>query len=155
MIRLRCAKNKKGLSTVIAQVLIISATISIGTIALSWALPALNLYQSTSEIYYQQRSNALKESFIIENVWFNSTASPKTIDITIRNVGSIEIRLVAIYINNTIYTNMSALPTIPVGQRSETIKISRNPPWIFGGGQTYRIIVATARGNQVVLQVGR
>jgi hypothetical protein len=106
-------------------------------------------------MYYQQRSNALRESFIIEDVWFNSTASPTTIDITLRNVGLIEVRIVAIYINSTIYTNMSDLPTIPVGQRSSPIKVSKSPPWVFVNGQTYRIIIATERGNQVVLQVGR
>jgi hypothetical protein len=134
----------------------ISATMTIGTIAISWAIPALNLYQSTAGIYYQQRSDVLKESFIIEDVWFDSTASPRYINVTLRNVGSVEVKVIAIYINSTIFTTgASTFPTVPVGQRSAPIKISiTNPQWTFVAGKSYLIVVATARGNQVVLKAG-
>lgn len=175
-ILLKSLKSKKGLSTVIAQILMISATISIGVIAISWAIPTLTLYQSSAGAYYQMRSDALKESFIIEDVWFsNTTTTPPSINITLRNVGSIEINVSAIYIsgtnisgtmmNTTCYDrkgNLKPLPMIAVGNRTgqsalyspDPIIIRRNPSWKFKQGQSYQIIVATKRGNQVSLTVG-
>jgi archaellum component FlaF (FlaF/FlaG flagellin family) len=141
---LKVLRSRKGLSTVIGTVMMISATMAMGVLAISWAVPTLDLYQSNAGLYYQQRSNALKESFIIEDVWFNLTANPRTIDITLRNVGSIEIKVVALYINGTNY--LTGTPMVYVGHRSAPIRITYN----WQSGKVYVITVATQRGNQIV-----
>jgi archaellum component FlaF (FlaF/FlaG flagellin family) len=80
----------------------------------------------------------LKESFVIEDVWFYN--SPKYVNITVRNVGSIDMEVVAIYMNGT--TVWDGSQVIDVGETA-TIKVI----FAWDSGE-YRIIVATARGNQ-------
>lgn len=156
---LKILRRKKALSTVIAQVIMLSATMALGAIAINWAVPTLQLYQSNAGIYYEQRAKALKESFIIEDVWFNP--SPNYVNITIRNVGSIEIQIAALYINGTSYSftldPSKRQVTTPEGQypiRTYKIDITSTPHFTWVAGKKYLIVIATQRGNQVTSMWG-
>jgi hypothetical protein len=135
-------------------------TITLGTVAVIWASQTFGLYQGNAGNYYNSRAAALKETLAIEDVWlYNATTSTCStqggtsnacLNVTIRNTGTIEVKIVAIYVKGATktYISPSSLPvTITVGA-AQTFMIRYATPtgWPWGA---YYIQVATARGNQV------
>jgi len=135
----RFFKNKRGLSPVISSVLLAAAVIAIGLSVVVWSNSAFSARQSGASAFLSSRSESLKESFVIEDVWFYN--SPKYVNVTVRSVGSIDMEVVAIYMNGT--TVWEGSQVIDVGETA-TIKVT----FAWQSGE-YRIVVATARGNQV------
>lgn len=136
----RFFKNKRGLSPVISSVLLAAAVVAIGMTVVVWSNSTFSARQSAAGAFLSSRSESLKESFVIEDVWFYES-SPKYVDVTVRNVGSIDMEVAAIYINGTAVWEGGQ--KIEVGEAA-TIKVYFD--WDSG---EYRIVVATARGNQV------
>lgn len=135
----RLFKNKRGLSPVISSVLLAAAVVAIGLTVVVWSNSTFSARQSGASAFLTSRSESLKESFVIEDVWFYQ-GSPKYVNVTVRNVGSIDMEVVAIYINGT--TVWEGSRGIEIGERA-TIKVT----FAWQSGE-YRIVVATARGNQ-------
>jgi len=150
----RKLKRNLGVSTVIANMLMISITLALAAILVAWAGTSYGAFSSGSQLFFVQRGQALQERFVIENVHFNSSASKGNfIRIFVRDTGVEEIRVVAIYINGTSYTPTGAGGTcnIPAGGYLLTVgavcefRITWNT---WTNGAVYYIVVATARGNQ-------
>lgn len=136
--------NRRGVSTVISTVLMTSLAITMGTIVVFWASQTLGIYQGGASVFFVKRGEALKESFVIEDIWFFTNATNKYVNVTVRNVGTIEIKIAAIHINSTIFS-ASPLPlTLTVGQ-SRTITLVLN----YDATKVYFFVLATERGNQV------
>jgi len=85
----------------------------------------------------------MKEGFVIENIWFYTQAGVKYVNVTVRNVSSISIRLAAVYINGSPVWQEGC--DLLVGQ-AKTLKIA----YSWSSGVTYQIAVVTARGNRVI-----
>jgi len=132
-------KNRRGISTVVANVLMIALVVSFGTTIWVWSTTYFNDYQSNAQMMFSSRSDAVKEVFVVENLWFNSTTN--TCYITIRNAGLIEIEVTEIDLNGT---------SIWQGERS----VETGSMEIFEAscslGEGYCVVsVFTARGNEV------
>ncbi len=160
-------KNRLGVSTVIANMLMIGITLSLAAILVAWAGNSYGAFSGGSQLFYQQRGQALQENFVIEEVFFNRTAIQQ-IFVFVRNVGLININIVAIYVNGTSLTPSSERATggatfsgtnpssasLGVGSVCEfsltwpTCTYSPNYcPWVTGN--IFYIVVASTRGNQV------
>jgi hypothetical protein len=85
--------------------MMIGVTLSLGAILVAWAGQSYGAFGGGSQVYFQQRGQAIQESFVIEEVFFNKTANQ--IYIFVRNVGTININIVAIYVNGTSLTPVS------------------------------------------------
>jgi hypothetical protein len=87
--------------------LMILITLSLAAILVAWAGTSFGSFSGGSQLFFAQRGQALQERFVIEEVFFNATATgmPTTVDqqifVFIRNVGPININIVAIYVNGT------------------------------------------------------
>jgi hypothetical protein len=81
--------------------LMILITLSLAAILVAWAGTSFGAFSGGSQLFFAQRGQALQERFVIEEVFFNATASPQQIFIFVRNVGPININIVAIYVNGT------------------------------------------------------
>jgi len=136
----RFFKNKRGLSPVISSVLMAAAVIAIGMVVVVWSNSVFSARQSAAGAFLSSRSESLKESFVIEDVWFYES-SPKYTNVTVRNVGTIDLEVAAIYMNGSMVWNGGQ--GIEVGE-AVTIKVS----FAWESGE-YCIVVATARGNQI------
>ena len=150
----KLATNRKAVSTVISTVLMTSLAIMMGTLVVFWASQTLGNYQGSAGVYFANRSNALKESFVIEDIWFYRSSQPTCwtqsssgsyycVNVTVRNTGAIDLKVVAIYLNSTSYP---VSKTLTVGQ-SVTITLTLNPA--YDSTKVYFFIIATARGNKV------
>jgi hypothetical protein len=146
--------------------MMIGITLSLGAILVAWAGQSYGAFSGGSQLFYQQRGQALQENFVIEEVFFNKTVSGTTVDqifVFVRNVGLININIVAIYVNGTSLTPISGTThgwstfsscTGGVGSVCEfslnwpTTSCSPNYcPWVTG--DIFYIVVASTRGNQV------
>ncbi len=154
------------MSTVIANMMMIAITLSLAAILVAWAGTSYGAFAGGSQLYFQQRGQALQENFVVEEVFFNKTA-PDQILIFVRNVGLININVVAIYVNGTsltpsssaghgwcAYSGSPASASLGVGSVCEfslnwpTSSCSPNTcPWLTGN--IFYIVVGSLRGNQV------
>ena len=95
------------MSTVVGNMLMILVTLSLAAILVAWAGTSFGAFSGGSQLFFAQREQALQERFVIEEVFFNDTATgmptsqAQQIFIFVRNVGPININIVAIYVNGT------------------------------------------------------
>jgi len=135
-------KRRKAISTIVATILTINMAIVMGGIMMAWAMGLIGSYQGGTQVQYMLMGEKAQEAIVVENVWLQSGT---TIKVFIRNVGTREAVIKAVYVNGTSVNPSPSLPqTLPVlGNLTLTISpISYNPKY------AQLIVVATARGNQ-------
>jgi len=144
-------RSKKAVSPVIANVLMVMAVFALGTILFAWATSSFGMYQGGAGVWFVNRGEAMKERLVIEQVSFTSAVIPpgnELIVIYVRNVGTIDCKIVAIYVNASAMQNVSPATPISLKVGSVTsINVTLASPWHSGSVST--IGVATARGNVV------
>jgi hypothetical protein len=148
--------------------MMIGITLSLAAILVAWSGQSFGAFSGGSQLYFQQRGQALEEDFVIEEVFFNGTVNPQQIFIFVRNVGLININIVAIYVNGTSLTpstntghgwctssfGSSSSASLGVGSVCEyslnwTGASSPNHcPWV--SGNVLYIVAASLRGNQAM-----
>jgi FlaG/FlaF family flagellin (archaellin) len=173
---LRKLKRRLGVSTVIANMMMISITLALAAILVAWAGTSFGAFSGGTQVYFQQRGQALQERFVIEYVNFSVTNPTNGITLFVRNVGAEEINLAAIYVNGTSYTcTSSTCNTFGVGSielaNSNSLcaaaqELSQNVVRIGVGGvcqinlqwsaawtagSIFNIVAATTRGNQATV----
>lgn len=168
-------RRKLGVSTVVATMLMILITLALGSILIVWAGSTYGSFAGFSQLFFQQKSQALPEKLVVENAFF--TKSSSQLKTFVRNVGAEELNIVAIYVNGTAFTftRASGGPSVSllncaakqmpngnwvvnetVGRVCEfdlTIPSSMDSscspsPWCTG--DLFNIVVATATGNQAI-----
>jgi archaellum component FlaF (FlaF/FlaG flagellin family) len=158
--------SRRGISTIVANIMMIGITLSLGAILVAWVGQSYGAFGGGSQLYYQQRGQALQESFVIEEVFFIKSGSPNDqIDIFVRNVGLININIAAIYVNGTSLTPTSSSTCTSSGTpASYSLGVQQvcefNVDWSltctyppnycpWNSGNILVIVVASQRGNQV------
>jgi hypothetical protein len=159
----RKLKRNLAVSTVVANMLMILITLSLAAILVAWAGTTYGAFSGGSSLFFQQRGQALQERYVVEQVFFNRTGGTHTIMIFVRNVGTIQVNIVAIYVNGTPFSALGdfngagdawlcrlpddgLLPVQSVCEFNMTI-----PTW--AAGDIITVVVASARGNQVTTTV--
>jgi len=151
--------SRRGISTVVANMMMIGITLSLAAILVAWAGQSYGAFSGGSQLFYQQRGQALQENFVIEEVFFEKNTTNQQIFAFVRNVGLININVVAVYSNGTSLTPNTVLKvfgpcsftgtplsvSIGVGQVCE---FTWNPA-AWTSGSLFFIVVASTRGNQV------
>lgn len=154
--RFRRLKRTLGVSTVIANMMMIVIVLSLAAILVAWTGTTYGAFSSGTQLYYNQRQQALQERFVIELVAFNNTSGNNQVIIFVRNVGSIDLQLVAIYINGNSPSSFKT-PSVATGyctvlparlgvQQMCIFNMTYSTTWT--SGTIFTIVVATARGNQ-------
>jgi hypothetical protein len=152
----RRIRNKLAVSTVVANMMMISITLGLAAILVTWAGTTYGTFSSGSGIYFAQRGQALQERFVVENVFFNATTS--TVMIFVRNVGTEEVNLVGLYINGATYSPRTGSGLCTFGAPSQPLGVGRvcefSISWLDHSSQTWpdgailNIVVTSARGNR-------
>jgi hypothetical protein len=86
--------------------------------------------------------NQIRESFVIEDVWFNTVSSVKYANVTLRNTGDVAVRISHIYINNTQVWN-----TGQIMAADSVVEIRVQTNW--GSNDAQSIWVKSQRGTEV------
>jgi hypothetical protein len=116
----------------------------IGSFLVAWANSSFALQSADIATSAANRINQIKESYIIEDVWFNGTNPNQKEYITIRNTGDLAIKITKIYVNNTQVWN--AGQTITAGSYG-TITINQLAT-AWGSGKPQSIWIQTERGTE-------
>jgi len=153
--------SRRGISTIVANIMMIGLTLSLGAILVAWAGQSYGAFGGGSQLYFQQRGQALQENFVIEEVFFEKNSTTQQIFVFVRNVGLININVVAIYANGTSLTPTSVLKVFsPCSSFSGTplsvsigvgvvCEFTWQPTSAWSSGTIFILVVASQRGNQV------
>jgi len=138
--------SRRAISTLLANVLVVTMVVALGTMLFIWTTGVMGMYQGGAGVWFSTRSEVMKERLAIEEVWFTNAVGQdrKNITIYVRNVGTNELKIAAVYVNSTqVWTGTR---TLGVGQ-VDRISLTLTTSW--GRGCVTYISVATLRGNVV------
>lgn len=168
--------RRRGLSPIVAELLLVAITVSIGSTLFFVASSSIGGYTNGFSLLFDQNANAAKEIYMVEYAQFTSGAQP-TVNITIRNVGYVETELASVSLFNltsvgnattsgvfTLTTNpplavnstnnaisycteSGSVIVIPVGTFCQ---VSVQFDWVSGAA--YNVVISTERGNSVIVQ---
>ncbi|MFQ5998519.1 MAG: hypothetical protein ACE5KO_04360 [Candidatus Bathyarchaeia archaeon] len=97
----RLHDDTTALSVAVTTAIMLGVVAALGTGVTVFSNSTFQNLQSGLGDYYGDRATALRESLAIEDVWFNSTTTPKHINVTVRNTGDIDLNVTAVYVNGT------------------------------------------------------
>jgi len=134
-------RSRFGVSPVVASVILAAAVIATGIATLYWASSALDIQRSEAGVFFFNKSEAVREVLVIEDVWFYEFGGVKYVNVTVRNVGTVDFEVVSVYLNGSKAWDGSV--GVGVG---EAVTVEIEFSWNEG---IYQIAVVTARGNRV------
>ena len=103
--------NRRAVSTAISSIIMVAAVITVGLAVLAWANNNFASQQQASTAFFNSQNELMRENFVIEDVWFDPSTSERNVDVTLRNVGNVDMNVTAIHFNATILSqNQRSLP---------------------------------------------
>jgi len=152
----RNLSGKKALSPVVATLLMVATVFAMFAILYPWATSSLMLYQSSANIWFSSKEDATKERIAVEMLLFNMTTN-KT-DVYVRNMGEIDVKIVAIYVNSSDFSAAVA-PSLtggyPIYSKTGSIQNIARFSITIASYSSASIRVVTARGNQATSVIVR
>lgn len=133
-------RGTKAASPAIAHVIMAATIVSVGISVLYWSNGNFNSHKRQASTFFSTSTEAMKESLVIEDIWFYED-SGKYVNITVRNVGKVDLEVAHIYVNSERVWDDGQL--IMMGE-AVTIKAALS----WEAGEHY-IVVVTTRGNHV------
>jgi hypothetical protein len=141
----RLFRNKRAVSAVISNLVLIGAVIAVGLAALVWTNSASSSYMTRYGVSVQSNINQLSERITFEYIFYNRTA-PVSLTVYLINCGSVgTVTLTKGYIRNASWTSSS------FGISLHFLNESSGPNRALGVGQEGWFINAT---NIAILQSG-
>jgi len=135
--------NKRGVSEIIASLILILIVTSAGVAAYSYSIGAFSSFTSLFQLDTKQKEKQAQERFAVVAVWNSSNQ----LNLTVLNYGQIDLTLDTVYVN---WTSVASY----LGGRNTTIgkgalsQISFTSPVAIQSGSTYEIIVVSTRGSK-------
>jgi len=139
----RYCKRSRGLSTIVTSVMMLSGVAVLGTGVVAWSNSNLSANQEGLNNQLSTSVNKIKESLVIENIWFNLTP-PRFVNITMNNVGTIGLNVTEIQLGNSTTTHHITMTNDPV-LPGQPISYQINYDW--QNNATVQVLIKTARDN--------
>ena len=138
----RYCKRARGLSTIVTSVMMLSGVAVLGTGVVAWSNSNLSTEQQVLNTQLSTSVNKIKESLVIENIWFNPTLL--RVNITMNNVGTIGLNVTEIQLGNSTTTHKITQYNEPVlpGQT-----LSKEIQYDWQNNATVQVLIKTARDN--------
>lgn len=137
-------RDKKGVSEVVASLLMVLIAVSLGTALYSYSL---NVFSSSGNSFLSNMNIKIEraqERFTVVAVWWAVTSNQ--MNITVLNYGKIDLIIDIVYIDRTpvsVYQDGQG-ETV---RTEELISIKFTSPISIQDGQVYEITVVSKRGN--------
>ena len=141
------AKRKRGLSTIVSSVILLSAVSIMGVMLVDWANTNLYTKQAELEFSFNAKMNKLNEDLLIENIWFGT--SPNVVNMTLNNIGSVGLNVTKIQIKNSTSTLFFTITDGGMAPHKD-YSIQKTYNWNFGEITDFSIF--TDRGNIFTFQ---
>jgi flagellin-like protein len=140
----RLLHNTRGVSEIIASVILILIVSSAGIVAYSYSTGAFSSSTSFFQLDTNLKEQQAQERFAIAAVWSNP---PNQLNLTVFNYGQIGLTIDTVYVNWTMVTNYSAGRGTTVG-KGALIGVNFTSPISIQSGSTYEIIAVSTRGSK-------
>jgi hypothetical protein len=135
-------KYRRGLSTIIATTILLSAISIMGVSLVVWSNTSLLSQQIQMENSFNDKINKLNEDILIENIWFGT--GPNIVNVTLNNVGIVGVNVTAIKIVNTTDTLVFSITD---GGMAPGDDFSLQETFNWNSGETTDFTITTSRGN--------
>lgn len=135
-------RDKRGVSEIIASVVLILIVSSAGIVAYSYSIGAFSSSTSLFQLDTNQKEKQAQERFAVVAVWNSSNQ----LNLTVLNYGQIDLTIDAVYINWTSVASYLGGRSTTIG-KGVLIQISFTSPVTIQSGSTYEIIVVSTRGS--------
>jgi hypothetical protein len=137
--------SRRGMSVIVSTLLLVVATGVIGSALAAWSNSSFAIQSSQISNQTASRINLVKESFVLEDVWFytKQPGSVHSANVTIRNTGDLAITVSKIYVNNT--QVWSGSQTIAI----DSVATIKDVPVSWHSNDMQSVWIHTARGTDV------
>lgn len=165
-------QKRRGLSPIIAELLLVAITVTIGSSLFYVASQSVGGYANGLSLLFGQNANAAQEIYVVEYAQF---AGGPLVNLTIRNVGFVQAQIASVSLFNR--TDVGSKPTSgtytypsgitirhPTGSPSPYCSASGSMivipvqsfctisvPFNWYSGATYNVVISTQRGNSIVV----
>ncbi len=132
----RLFKSRKGLSPVVAAIILIAVTVAVSIAVAAWMGALTFTFMQTEQIS-------------ITNMQFNgaSNASDNTIVLNLKNTGSSKVTLTQVTLNGDVHTVVWSPTTGELDAAGTGTATLTNAQWV--SGNTYRVILQSSTGTNV------
>jgi flagellin-like protein len=137
-------RDKRGVSEIIASVVLILIVSSAGVVAYSYSIGAFSSSTSLFQLDTKQKEKQTQERFAIIAVWSNTS---NQLNLTVLNYGQIDLTIDTVYVNSTSVASYLGGRSTTIG-KGVLIQISFTSPVTIQSGSTYEIIVVSTRGSK-------
>jgi hypothetical protein len=137
-------RSRRGVSEIIADLILMLIVSSAGIVAYSYSIGAFSSSSSIFQLDTSSQENQAQERFAIIAVWENQLTNQ--LNLTVLNYGQIGLAINTVYVNWTTVTNYLPGWNATKGNGA-LIQISFTSPIAIQSGSTYQIIAVSTRGN--------
>jgi len=139
-------KKRSGFTTAVSAVILIAAVSILGSVMVIWANTTFNAERQKIGDYYEENSNLLKETLIVEDVWLSKNPQ-NYVNVTLRNIGDItfdikEVKIIALNSTGTAACTLSCEPGKNYVQTVTPATPPNNSDGVISSKQTLRIDIA-------------
>jgi archaellum component FlaF (FlaF/FlaG flagellin family) len=139
-------RDKRGVSEVVASLIIILVVSVAGTILYSFSMEAFNSSLSSFLLQTKGREEQAKERLSVTAVWWDNNSQ---LNLTVLNYGKIELAIDAVYVNGMKATITEGNGIVVVSK--ETVQIKFTSPMSIQDEETYEIVAVSQRGSKAVV----
>jgi hypothetical protein len=137
-------RSRRGVSEIIADLILLLIISSAGIVAYSYSIGAFSSSSSIFQLDTSSQQNQAQERFTIIAVWENLTANQ--LNLTVLNYGQIGLTINAVYINWTTVTNYLPGWNTTIGNGA-LVQVGFISPITIQSGSNYQITVVSTRGS--------
>jgi len=147
--------HKRALSTVVTGAILLSAVAIMGSMIVAWSQSLLSQHESELQVSFARSINKLNEGLVVENVWFDAVPSPKIVNVTLSNIGTIYLNITKIdFIDPDDGSNLVSTGLISDGGIALNQLYSKNVTYDGWTVDTpINVVVITERDNIITKQV--
>ena len=140
----RLIGNKRGVSEVIASLILILVVTAAGVVIYAYSVTAFSSSGSHFEQQTKLDQEQMRERFQVIRVWWDTS---NQLNVTILNYGQIDITVSAVYINGTAVQQFLSGQSVRVGV-GELVWVKFVSPLPIQSGTVSEILVVTERGGK-------
>jgi hypothetical protein len=138
-------RSRRGVSEIIADLILMLIISSAGIVAYSYSIGAFTSSSSIFQLDTSSQENQAQERFAIIAVW-EGLATTNQLNLTVLNYGQIGLTINAVYINWTTVTNYLPGWNTTIGNGA-LVQVGFISPITIQSGSNYQITVVSTRGS--------
>ncbi len=137
-------QNNKGVSEIIASLILVLIVTSAGVVAYSYSMGAFSSSTSLFQLETNQKERQAQERFAIIAVWSNTSSQ---LNLTVLNYGQIDLTIDTVYVNWTSVASYLGGRMTTIG-KGALVQVSFTSPITIQSGSTYEITAVSTRGSK-------